>query len=366
MRIGIDYRFAAKTVRGIGVYVREIVRELMALDTENEYILYTDSPLELPVPPNFRICETRPRHIIVFEQFYLPHRAVKDRLDILWYPVNSGPLVLSRRVRLAVTVHDLIAMMDFNAVKGFSVRGWMYRMGEYYRNYALRAGLHRVDLLLTVSQFSADAIVQAFGKHPEVLSNQLAVYTGDSGPGLLDRFGVSPKQYYYSMTGEAPHKNLSGLLGMADASDLPYPVVISGVYAPATIDALTARYGTKVLFTGYVTESEKMSLYRHAAVFIFLPEFEGFGIPLLEAMQMHVPIIASNRSSIPEVLGNGGELVEPGDWPRIAGLLRDLPERYGDAHRAAQDARLRQYSEWKVPARGLLHHFRQLNVIHPH
>lgn len=353
-KIGIDYRFAAKEARGIGNHVKELVAELQQIDSRNTYLLYVDAPVHGDLPPNFSYRLVPQKNLVLFEQFALPRAAREDRLDVLWCPANSGPLRLHRSICLLVTVHDLISFMQFNAVQEVSVRAVRQRLAEYYRRWALKYGLGRINRLLTVSRFSADEIYRRLGRRAEVVANHIRLDDSVADEPVSPTFGLVRRQYLYTMTGELPHKNFSGLLPLVPELPAGMKLVVSGVSAPFAANRIPAEYRDRVVITGFVSAGEKKALYRDAAGFVFIPFYEGFGIPLLEAMAQGLPILASDRAAIPDVLGGGGVLVDPEDsgalqreFTRLAGIDRA-------DYRAAQQEQLRIYSSWERSARVLL------------
>jgi glycosyltransferase involved in cell wall biosynthesis len=339
--IGIDYRFALASVRGIGRYIRGIVQQLTEIDSVNTYILYCHEAPAEKMPGNFHISVLPAGNIIWFEQVALPLRARKDRVDVLWYPSNSGPIFLQRKIRLAVTVHDL----NFYPEKrrpAITRHGF----GERYRKFALKNGLKRIDVLLTVSGYSQEQIRKRLCREAGIVYNCLDMHKKPEDDSVLDRFGLRGTEYVYSMTGEAPHKNLAGLLALAERYGGDLKFVISGVYHPAQVAALSTG---NVLLTGRISEAEKSSLYKHAGAFIFIPYSEGFGIPVLEAMHYKLPVIASNLTAVPEVLGKGGELVHPDDHDTMLMLLHQLPWNM-DRYLPEQERQLARFASCRQEA----------------
>ncbi|MEG1955960.1 MAG: glycosyltransferase, partial [Mucinivorans sp.] len=157
MVVGIDYRLAASSHRGMGRYAREIVRKLFALDTQNCYILYIDTPCQETLPSNFRWHCLPAAGYILGEQIYLSRAVRHDKVDVLWSTSNTFPLWLPRRVKLIVTIHDLIFMYPLPRGQNF-----VQRIGALYRRVVVRCGIKRVDKVVTVSQFSADELKRIF------------------------------------------------------------------------------------------------------------------------------------------------------------------------------------------------------------
>jgi hypothetical protein len=149
MIIGIDYRLAVSSNRGMGRYCREIVRQLLSIDMVNHYVLYVDMHITDKFPDNVTIKQIPTRNFILGEQLYLSRFAKKDRINVLWSPYNTFPLFLPRKIGLVVTIHDLIF---WNRPIGKS--NFTQKIGRIYRKYCLLLGKCRINNCFTVSEFS--------------------------------------------------------------------------------------------------------------------------------------------------------------------------------------------------------------------
>ena len=345
MKIGIDFRFGYKSSRGMGTYAREMVKSLALMDTGNQYVLYIDggTPCEdFHLPQNFKFFRLKGGYFS-YEQYYLPRQAQKDGVALLWCPYNTFPLYLDSRIKLYVTVHDLIFMGRLRPCGVYQL------LGKYYRRFNLQRGIRRIDELFTVSEYSARLLFQHFHRKAYLTPNHVeieqATYSEQEQQAVLEKFGVTKNSYFYTITGNAPNKNISVLKkAMTDLSEEMF--VVTGICRDDW-----SGHPSHVCVTGFVTEKEKDILLKNAKAFLFLSIEEGFGIPILEAMKFNCKILASNTSVIPEIVGDGGYCVEP-TVEAIKRAVRsfDIP-RWGTSE--GRKVQLTKYSSWKHSAKVL-------------
>lgn len=317
MRIGIDYRLAVSSNRGMGRYCREIVDELQLLDMKNEYILYIDRPVDTTFAFNFRVEILGSKNFILGEQIYLSFRVRRDKLDALWCPSNTFPLFLPRRLNLVVTIHDLIFMQST-----VSRQSMLQRLGRIYRRMVVKIGKRRIDTCLSVSKFSALDI-----------QNRLGFSTVKVTYNCIDTFYAKVKEapvmergsFYFTLSGDAPNKNLQFLIDFFKQYK-PYDKLVIAGLPSSSVMRKQASIFIEFIEEG-VSDERLISLYCMCKVFLFLSLEEGFGIPILEALVCDAPIIGSNTTSMPEVLGEFGIQISPQDTEALVRSL-ELIETY--------------------------------------
>lgn len=352
MIIGIDYRFALNSIRGIGYYIKSVVEELAALDKTNTYYLYVNNDVSIDFPPNFKIVKINCKNLILFEQFYLPRKAKKDKVDVLWYPSNSGPLFLNADIKLIVTIHDLVSLnRKFTIYDLFSFNTIKSLIADKYRGITLKYGLNKINQIIAVSKYTAQQIHYQLKRKARVIYNHIHRFELNNDSQILNALNLQPKNYVYTLTGIAKHKNLATYLKLFKSGVLGKVLVISGV----TDKSLMKKHGNQfIVFTGYVSEEEKASLYANASAFLCLSHHEGFGLPILEAMQFHIPIISSDRGALPEIVGDAGLLVNPDDHKQIFQALRNLDHKEFALMREKQEEQISQFSNWSKSAKAHL------------
>jgi glycosyltransferase involved in cell wall biosynthesis len=262
-------------------------------------------------------------------------------------PVRDGQ-------RLVVTVHDLA----FERLPELFPRNWrwLYRAG-------LHAAVKRADAILVPSKSTADDLLARTSVDPaRVHVIPLApslVTSGDEPAGVLAQLGVATP-YVLSVGAIEPRKNLTRLVRAYRqvAPDVPHALVLTGApgWHAEDVETELARPGPgTIIRAGHVTEEQLDALYRGADAFVYPSLYEGFGLPVVEAMARGVPTITSNTSSLPEVAGDAALLVDPTDVSEIAEALARIltdPALAGDL-RARARARAATYT-WAATARATL------------
>lgn len=358
IRVGIDARLLSQPVTGIGRYTAEMTRELVKLP--GLFHLYAPSPVT--------VGDWRREDVVVrasrfrnragrmaWSQTLLPYWAARDRLDVFWGPTHRLPSLLPRSVGRVVTIHDLVWKFAGETMRPLSLAVEKRLMPEAVR---------QADRVLAVSHSTARAVAE---EYPFARDRVQVIYPGTAGlPAPLGREALAPlgidRPYFLFVGTLEPRKNLRRLLSAYAALDAAVRagtrMVVAGGkgWGGVDIHALIAEHGLKgqVVVTGYVDDAQLATLYAHAR-FLAMPSlYEGFGLPLVESMSFGVPVLTADRSSLPEVAGEAGVLVDPTDEAAItaglASLLRD------DALHARLAAKARETAarfRWETAAREL-------------
>ena len=252
-----------------------------------------------------------------WEQAVLPAYAARRRASLLLSPANLAPLAFGRNV---VVVHDAAALRE---------PGWYSRLYVTYQRAVLPALARRALHLVTVSQFSRDELVDLLGADPATIT----VVPG----GVDERFrpGIEParrgRPYVITVASRTARKNLAALEETArrlrrDGVDL---VAVGGDRPQFAGE----EGGFGLEWLGPVDDAELPALYAGAEAFVLPSHYEGFGLTVLEAMAVGTPVVTSNVTALPELVGDAGLLVDPDDQTAIA----DAVERArGDEALAAQ------------------------------
>lgn len=329
MRIGIDARFAVHNRRGIGNYTLNLIRYLASIDKTNEYFLYvdgTDREGVLPKQRNFKIIELHPSNYLVWEQVCLPRRISKDSIDVLHSTGNTAPLFIDSKIKLVVTIHDVMYLKDYSLLP--QSMSMYQRLGRLYRKNIVPPVVQYASKVITVSNFSkqdilahfpllkADNVVVTYEAAAEAFSNLPAKTREDS---TAKKYGVNG-EYIFVLGALDPRKNtkmvIEVFLALKSEGKINSSLVIAGIPKWRTssfCDIVShSPYRDSIIFTEYITQSELVSLYQGAKVFLYPSLYEGFGIPPLEAMSCSTPVITSNSTSIPEVVGDAAVLIDPG------------------------------------------------------
>jgi glycosyltransferase involved in cell wall biosynthesis len=304
VRVAIVTRHLGLPV-GFGTYAGNLLRALGELDAEHEYVVYAPRFNDVPeLGDRFRLrrlAVPRLRSALSAWDLGVAALARRDRADVVHYLHPAYPAARPGR---PVIVNLLDAI-------GWVVPG--YRMPWPYAALERRAA-RRADLVLTISESARSDIARVLGIPAERIR---VTYLGAPPP---DPEAAPKEPYLLFVGGTERRKNLRAVLGALDAvNGLRLRVV--GPDTPSPIhDARTEH--PRVVWLGHVSDQELTALYRHATALVFPSLYEGFGLPVVEAMARRTPVIAADTSSIPEVARGAAVLVDPNDTAALADAMR--------------------------------------------
>jgi glycosyltransferase involved in cell wall biosynthesis len=338
VRIGIDYTAAVHQGAGIGRYTRELVRALVELNGKHQYVLFAAVGGQLPgetIQPASVPMRTVPISdrtlAILWHRLRLPLwvELVTGQVDVFHSPDFVLPPV--RRARTLVTVHDL----SFIRYPQHADAGL-----EAYLSSVVPRSVQRADLVLADSRSTKDDLVELLAVQPAKIE---VVY-----PGVDPRFHPIedqillkevreryhlPSRFVLGLGTLQPRKNFIGLIeAFADLRstirDLRLVIVGGRGWLYESIFATVERLGVeeKVIFPGYVADEDLPALYNLAELFVFPSLYEGFGLPPLEALACGTPVVSSTASSLPEVMGEAGLMVEATDIEALTGAMTRVLE----------------------------------------
>lgn len=335
-RIALSALQQRAQLSGTGRYIQEIFRELPEAAPDFQFLLYTKPDQEhhfetrgsaqLEVLPQ---CPSSPVMRVGWELLNFSRLLKEDRVELYHGPANFLP---PRKVcPYVLTLHDMVYF--HNPKRTFALRA------KYWQWY-IRATWRYADAIVTVSEFSKQQILKYLPVDPGRIH---VVYNGveqrffqpassEQRASLRDRHGLD-KPYILYIGRLDPDKNVRRLIhayGMLHKSGLRnYDLVIGGIreYKTSDLPTIIAKWGIqdRVRFLGFVEDKELTTLYQEAAAFCYPSLNEGFGLPVIEAMAAGAPVVTSNLSSLPEVIGDTGYTVDPFSVKAIArGLKRAL------------------------------------------
>lgn len=341
--IGVDARsLLQEEVRGEGKTLLRLYQSLALVRPEWRARLYgerhgppyvhTHFDIRVQAIPGFRWNS--------WERLLLPLLAARDSVDLLHCSSSSAPPIVGRP--FVITVHDIIPLVFDDG-----------QSPEQSRRFeiSLRSALRRADAVIAVSESTKRDLVAFFGIQPsricvihwgaDLPTNIIATGRSDRDPNLVLAFG-----------GDAPRKNTRGLLVAFAAASRSVPssrlvlVGLSGAKKRFEYQLLAQRLAIqdRVSFEGFVSDDDLTRLYRRATVLLYPSLYEGFGMPIVEAMAEGLPVVASNRASIPEVLAGAGLLADPADEEAMGAALAQvlLDPLLGHHHSTLGIARARQ------------------------
>lgn len=326
MRIGIDTRLNFYRPGGIAQYTRHLIQELAALSGKDAfYIIHHHEATDSLTPaPNFRRVNTRTPSHHRFERYALSVELAPWRLDVLHSPDMIPPQRGARRH--VITIHDL-HFLHFPA--------FMTPDSHRYYTDQIKWAVQHADHILVDSQATradlADLLHVPANKMTVHMLGVDAVYKPLPQPDVeagLQRNEL-PDEYILFVGTYEPRKNITGLLEAYSllrrrVPDAP-PLALVGwrgwLYEEIFARAKELDLLTHTLWLEHTPTGELPAIYNGASMLVLPSHYEGFGLPALEAMACGTPAIVSDRSSLPEVVGSAGLLVDPNDAESIADAM---------------------------------------------
>lgn len=338
LRVALDIRHIRDF--GIGSHIRNLVHALARSGDPMEYVLVgrADDISQIPgLPPNFEKAEFPRSDSGTLNQITFPLFLHKFRPDVIHIPLNSVPIFLQRPY--VVTVHDMSSLL-------YRDQGNVSSSRRSYRLFRFRRGLLRASRVLAVSQATqrdiesllnipAERISQIYGAvDPQFLQPSIS---GESQRRqLFERYQVRYPYLLYAGT-IRPQKNIPRLIeafavlrdelaGHPFYRELRLLIIGDEVsrYPAVRRAVVQSRLEGHVRFFGFVSFDALRMFYSGAEAFVFPSLYEGFGLPPLEAMATGVPVVAASTSSLPEVVGDAAELVNPDNVFDIVRGMREV------------------------------------------
>lgn len=385
MKIGIDI---SQIVYGTGVsnYTTQLVKHLLEIDHKNQYVLFGSSLRAAKKLREFTQ-SLKDYQNVQFKIFFLPPAI----LEFLWNRLHIWPIKkfigvidifhssdwtqppTATDTKKVTTVHDLVAYLFPSSQDPKIVAVQKRRLAR------VRA---EADMILADSQTTKEDLIKFLQVDEAKIkvvslaaSEEFKPQDEDKTREVLEKYKIK-KPYILSVATQEPRKNIQKLLDVFKIIVQERPqvnLILTGKYGWGP----GVRTGTNVIWTGFVPQDDLVAIYSGCRVFVYPSLYEGFGLPILEAMACGSPVITSNNSSMAEIAKDAAILVDPrseGQIKRAIDLVLDLNlENYQKMVRASL-SRARQYS-WTKTARETLKVYEELaknskksagvNVIHP-
>ena len=342
IRIGVDARHLSGRNNGIQTYLLNLLHYSIksTMDT-HEWFLYCPYSIDKKVFNYKHVKIINPpistKFIgfhLVFSQIFIPILSLIDRVDIVWFPANRSSLFFPKSIARVVSIHDVVWKKYPETMK--------YTVLKLDKFFMMRSA-KLADIVTTVSHSSFDDIVRAGVSD----SNKIIVVSnGVNRPNSIEK--KIDRSFFLFVGTLEPRKNLTRLLQAYGSLPLSIKekmklVIVGGkgwgeVNLLDTITQLDLTEYVKVL--GRVDDATLATLYTNAQFLVMPSLYEGFGLPLVEAMSYGTPVLTANNSSMPEVAGNAGLLVDALDVESIADGLQEMITNNELRERLAKNAKL--------------------------
>ena len=361
MRIAIDAHSVGANLGGNETYAVNLIEALAQIDQTNQYTLYVTKPAAVQRFsdrwPNFRVRLTLPHTPLVRIPLTLSRELRAHPVDLLHVQYTAPPFA---PCPVVATIHDLAFE---HLPETFNRRSWMQM------RLTVRRTARRAARIITVSEYSRQDIIKTYGIDPELITVTPEAANGVFKPitdddrlsAVRKSYGIE-RDYILSLCSIQPRKNLVRLIEAYSLLRRLHPegklpeLVLAGKRAWLDNETMRAaerdEVSTDIHFTGYVADEDLNALYSGATCFVYPSYFEGFGLPVLEAMKCGTPVIAGNRTSIPEVAGEAALLFDPFDVNSLVEALRRIlnDSEYRDTLSAKGLHRANEFS-WQTTAR---------------
>ncbi|MGR3175960.1 MAG: glycosyltransferase [Candidatus Scalindua sp.] len=338
VRIGINASKVFDVHTGVGRYTSNLCKSILRTDSNKDYYFYIPgrrgntiradierTHLEKPA-----VTKQNSTLRILWEQIVLPVYSRKDRLDLFHYTDHALSL-LQRAHPTIITVHDIAYVRFPNLLN---------KSRQIYKNYILHKSINRADIIIADSYSTKRDIIELLNvDEKKIKVVHLGVESRFRPISNVEEYRLRnnlPSKIILNVGTLEPRKNVVALIrafkklkgrGLKD-----YKLVIAGekgwLYKKIFDEVKSNDLQKEVLFLGIVEDEDLPMLYNCADIFVYPSLYEGFGLPPLEAMACGVPVITSNTSSLPEVVGDAGIMVDPNDVNSLCeGICKVLEDR---------------------------------------
>ncbi len=372
MRIAINTRFLLKDrLEGMGRYIWEVAQRMARDHPEDTFLFLFDRPFDVSFTglPNIRgtIVQPPARHpflFIAWYEFAIPRILRQERVDVFWSPDNFCSLRAPCPTLL--TIHDLAYRYYPEYVSWAQLQYY-----QYFTPRFVQAAAH----IHTVSKYVMQDVQRCF---PEIASKVSVAYNGCREvfrPLSSDEISAVRMEYsdgapYFLYVGAIhPRKNVHRLVAAFDMfkseTGLPHKLLLCGRMAWQTdlvqkaLDQATFRHD--IILLGFVPDAALPRLTAAAFALTYVSLFEGFGVPLLEGLHCEIPVLTSNTTSMPEVVGDAAILVDPNEVTEIATGMIKLATDAEYCLQLIQKGRVqRRHFEWDHTAQTV---YKQLKML---
>jgi len=340
MKIAVDAR-VVKKYPGLGRYCINILKALAEIDVNNEYIVFTIEPKKMAFlnnRKNMKIVETD-YPVLSYKTFYAFSSLInKFTPDIFFSSFQVAPLNV--KCPMVIVLHD---MMDLMYKDAFTHHNFFIRSGlQYFFKYAIPRSVSKASAIITVSESTKHDLLKYFNitkkKVVAILEGVEENFKPVTDVEVLYKIKKKynlPDKFIFYLGSIKPYKNLHGVLESfsklyENGFNNNVKLVIGGL-KHFSVEGLSDKIEKlniedKVQRIGFIAEEDLPAVYSLSEIFLFPSIWEGFGLPVLEAMACGAPVITSNVSSLPEVIGDAGIQVDPYNITEISYNLTKLLE----------------------------------------
>lgn len=323
MLIGVNSRIYQEENTGIPNFIENLYSNILKLDKSNKYLFFQTSAKKRLGLTRFFPLQSGNVQAFLFDNFFSNKIIKQEKINIFHGPAHILPFFKIKKVKYVLTVHDLA----FLAVPKY----YPFFFSQYYK-YFMQRSLNNADIIIADSRNTKKDIIKFYGIDPQKIK---VIYLG------VDNFYLNSgraserlikNKYIFSITTHPKRKNTISLINIfaKKAKLSTYKLLIAGQLSKdqqLRLQQLINRLGleNQIILFGFASRSQLKNLYQNAEFFIYPSVYEGFGLPVLEAMACRCPVITSSNSCLPELTADTQWLVNPYNSDDIASkMLRML------------------------------------------
>ncbi len=317
MKIGIDGRMLGPKQGGLGRYIQQLIIHLEKIDNNNEYVIFLRKENwndYQPVNLKFKKVLADISWYGWEEQILFPLIINQEKIDLMHFPHWNVPVLYNKN--FVVTIHDLL-LIHFPTRRASTLGPLLYWFKNTMFRFSLNHATKMTKKIITISEFSKQDIIKTLKINPKkVVVTYLSPTkeTSSEAPfSLYKKYSIN-KPYWLYVGVAYPHKNLNTLIDaweiFSQQNNFSYQLVLAGKknYFYNQIEKYINNKKIKdVIITDFIPDTELSELYRNASLYVFPSLYEGFGLPPLEAMQYDLPVISSDQTCLPEILGDAAQ-----------------------------------------------------------
>lgn len=333
MNIGLDARILVTKKTGIGYYLNDLLINILENDRDNIYFLFSDRKVFFDIQKykNVRIiedCNSKIFKKTLWYVFKVPRLIKKYKIDIFWGTQHVLPIGLNKNIKTVLTMHDLVC---------YEMPETMNTYNKIINRLLIPYSVKKADSIIAVSNSTKEGIIKYFN---DIDKEKIRVIYESANVNLPDQHAEekylndnkeikSGKYLLYIGTIE-PRKNIDSILNSFELirEKISTKLVICGKIGWKSEDFLTKikdhKYSSDIIYKNYVTDEEKFILMKNSMLFIFPSFYEGFGLPVVEAMKCGTVPIISNSSSLDELIEIKELKFAPTDYKKLAEKIVDI------------------------------------------
>jgi len=327
----------AGKVSGVEVYIESMLEAIFELKTKHKFILWYNAYKKIDtshfpkLPKNVKLIRTRIPNKLFNLSLSLLRWPKLDKLigkgiDAIWIP-DPRPAPVSKGCKKVITFHDL-SFEDFKYSFNFKTRLW-------HRILRPQKEAIEADAIIAVSEFTKGQLIEEYNIDKrkikvihEAASPHLRPLNLPKSFEIIKRKYKLPENYFLCLSTLEPRKNTAGIieayLAWKEDTKVNVGLVIAGKKYPGIFSETKLKKHPSIHITGFIDEEDKALLYQHALAFLYPSFYEGFGLPILEAMQCGAPVITSNATAMPEVAGKAALLVNPNKPKQLKEAMHEI------------------------------------------